>query len=174
MTQVRTMKRASALFALVMALVLVLSALGASEADARKNRATASRVTTFATIDGLDDEIFTPDERCHIEDSTEVVLRNSVPRKLMYLECKWGGEVRVELNLNGRRFNNGSVLVTGVARLYEGTSEDTQDLDGEKDFSISVPKGQTVNIKQRVENTDEGGDFADIDMSFHNAPVKRR
>jgi hypothetical protein len=174
MTQVRTMKRTSVLFALVMALVLVLSALGASEADAKKKRPNASRVTTFATIHGVDDEIFTPDEHCHIEDSTVVVLKDPVPRKLMYLECRWGGEARVELTLNGRRFNNGAVLVTGVARLYEGTSEDTQDLDGEKDISISVPKGQTVNISPRVENTDEGGDFADIGLSFHNAPVKRR
>jgi hypothetical protein len=173
MTQVRTMKRVSVLFALVMALVLVLSALGASEADAKKKRL-ASRVTTFAKIHGVDDEIFTPDEHCNIEDSTVVVLKSPVPRKLMYLECKWGGEVRVELTLNGRRFNNGAVFVTGVARLYEGTSEDTQDLDGEKDFSVSVPKGQTVNIEQRVNNIDEGGDFADINMSFHNAPVKRR
>ena len=129
-----------------------------------------SRVTTSATIDGVDDETFTADEFGHSEGTTQVVLADTLPHNVMHLECRWGDELRVELDLTGQRLDNGDVNVAGVARLFEGTSEDTTDLDGQKNFSILVPKGQTVNNQQKVENTAEGGDYADIRMSFNNAP----
>jgi hypothetical protein len=68
--------------------------------------------------------------------------------------------------------DNQSVRIDGNAKLFEGTSEDTNDLDGETTFTFIVPRGRTVSNAQQVRNTDEGGDFADIRISATNTIVE--
>ncbi len=87
----------------------------------------------------------------------------------MFMECRWGGECRVELELTGQQLNDQGVRVNGLAKLFEGTSDTTGDLDGQTPFAFVVPKGRTVSSTQRVINQDEGGDFADISMTVSNA-----
>jgi len=55
--------------------------------------------------------------------------------------------------------------------LFEGSSEDADDLDGEVDFTFLVPAGKTVTNEQTVTNEDEGGDYADIKLKIVNAPA---
>jgi hypothetical protein len=82
--------------------------------------------------------------------------------------CKWGGECRVELHVGAKRLDNDNVEIDAHAFLFEGTSEETTDLDGEIHYNFTVPKGQTFTDSRRVTNLDEGGDFADIGLTVIN------
>lgn len=129
----------------------------------------ARRVTASATINGVDDETFGSNEFGHAEFTRETILGDAQPQNVMRMQCRWGGECRVELDLTGQMMDNGDVRITGVALLFEGTSDGTNDQDGRTDFTFLVPRGKTVSNNQRVDNTDEGGDFATIDMTVNNA-----
>ena len=132
----------------------------------------ARRVTVSATIDGLDHETFGSDERGHAEFTRETILNSAQPQNVMDMRCMWGGECRVELRLTGQMLDDNGVRVQGEALLFEGTSEGTGDLDGRRDFTFIVPRGRTVSNHQRVNNDDEGDDFADIRMTVSNAIVE--
>jgi hypothetical protein len=130
------------------------------------------RVTVSATIDGTDDETFGSNEHGHAEFTRETILNSSQPQNVMDMRLMWGGECRVELRLTGQMLDDNSVRVTGEGILFEGTSETTNDLDGRRDFVFIVPRGKTVSNQQRVNNDDEGGDFADIRLTVSNALVE--
>lgn len=132
----------------------------------------ARRLTASAKIFGVDDETFGSDEYGRAEYTREVVLADSQPQNVLHMECRWGGECRVELDLTGQMMDNGDVRISGNALLYEGTSESTGDLDGQTDFTALVPRGKTVSSSQTVKNTDEGGDYANITITFNNALVE--
>lgn len=129
-------------------------------------------ITASATINGVDDETFGSNEFGHAEFTRETVLGDAQPQNGMRMQCRWGGECRVELDLTGQLLNNEDVRISGVALLFEGTSEDTNDLNGRTEFTFLVPRGKTVSNQQQVKNTDEGGDFATIDMSVSNILVQ--
>lgn len=132
----------------------------------------ARRLTASSKIFGVDDETFGSNEYGHAEFTRETILANSQPQNVMHMECRWGGECRVELDLTGQVMDNKDIRVTGVALLYEGTSENTRDLDGRTDFSLLVPRGKTTSTFQKVNNSDEGGDYAEISITFNNAIVE--
>lgn len=126
------------------------------------------RVIVSATIDGFDEETLSAPELGHGEASNEVVLSDFQPQTVLKTELRWGGECRVELRLTGQQLDDGGVRIEGNAKLFEGSSEDTDDLDGEIDFNFIVPAGRTVTNDQTVTNEDEGGDYADIKLKVAN------
>lgn len=130
--------------------------------------ATPRLVNTTAVINGVDHETFGDNEFGSATRTTERLLHNPDPQELGSLICKWGGEARVELWINGKRNEDDSVDVDAHAFLFEGTSESTNDLDGEIHYGFKVPKGQTFTDSRRVTNLDEGGDFADINLTIIN------
>jgi hypothetical protein len=67
------------------------------------------------------------------------------------MECRWGGECRVELDLIGQVMDNSDVRVTGTALNNEGTTENTNDLDGRIDFTVLVPRGKTTSTSSESE-----------------------
>jgi hypothetical protein len=129
---------------------------------------TTRLVTASAHIDGTDDETFGSNEFGSASFTRETVLNDSQPQNLIEMVCKWGGECRVELELTGQRLNDDGVRIDGHAKMFEGTSEETDDFDGQTLFQFVVPKGRTVGNSQTVRNEDEGGDFADISMTVSN------
>lgn len=69
---------------------------------------------------------------------------------------KWGGEVRVKYDIHFALLQDFSILVNVKALLYEGTSESSDDLDGEASIKFTVPKGEAVGGQVAlVKNTDE-------------------
>jgi hypothetical protein len=135
---------------------------------------TNRRITVSGSIDGTDDEAFPsgPDELGHSEFTSETILSDAQPQNVMQTQLRWGGECRVELTLTAQQLDGGDVRIDGLILLFEGTSEDTNDLDGKTEFTAVVPRGKTIIIGQRVDNTDEGGDFATIKMAISNALVE--
>jgi hypothetical protein len=79
---------------------------------------------------------------------------------------KCGGEVRVEFHVTATlredAGRNPSWCVSGVAELYEGSRDTSNDLDGRRSLSqqCGVP-GQTLVWDDVVNNTAEGGDWGD-------------
>ena len=76
---------------------------------------------------------------------------------------KCGGEVRAEVHLTGTLDNDGGWCVTGVVELYEGTQGHQQRPRRLDDGSSQkcTGAGGMIEINGRVNNTDEGGDWAD-------------
>jgi len=75
---------------------------------------------------------------------------------------KWGGEVRVEYAITVRLLVNNTIDVQVQGTLYEGTSEDTSDLDGQGGLTFQVGVGQTSGATLTITNTDEDDDDAGV------------
>jgi len=75
---------------------------------------------------------------------------------------KWGGEVRVEYDITVRLLVNNTIDVQLQGTLYEGTSEDTNDLDGTGGLTFQAGVGQTSGATLTITNTDEDDDDAGV------------
>lgn len=75
---------------------------------------------------------------------------------------KWGGEVRVEYTITVRLLVNNTVDAEVQGVLYEGTSEDTDDLDGQGSLTFQVPVEETRGATLTITNTDEDDDDAGV------------
>jgi hypothetical protein len=87
------------------------------------------------------------------------------PDKLVnsaHREYKWGGEVRVEYAITVRLLVNNTIDVQVQGTLYEGTSEDTKDLDGQGGLTFQAGIGQTSGATLTITNTDEDDDDAGV------------
>ncbi|SDG52959.1 hypothetical protein SAMN04488542_15411 [Fontibacillus panacisegetis] len=84
-------------------------------------------------------------------------LANSAHRKY-----KWGGEMRVEYAITVRLLLNNTIDVQVQGTLYEGTSEDNNDLDGQGGLTFQVGVGNTTGATLTITNTDEEDDDAGI------------
>ena len=84
-----------------------------------------------------------------------------------------GDEVRVVVQTKGTLSGvyPGWVWVTVTARLYEGTSCSTTDLDGTRTASFWIPPGGQHTQNMSVLNDDEGGDYATILLNMTNYKV---
>jgi hypothetical protein len=127
------------------------------------------RVVASAHMEITDDETFGTNEHNSADQQVEVAITNKQPRALMKLIGKCGGEVRVELTLNASASTEGDVQVSGTAELFEGISDESDDLDGTTPVNFTVPCDDVItNLPITVRNTDEGGDFADIVLTVSN------
>jgi hypothetical protein len=83
---------------------------------------------------------------------------------------KMGGEVRAELYFRLNWQMDSSIRIDCNLKLFEGTSEDTSDLDGEKNGTWFVPKdAENFEIKMFVSNTDEDDDdHCDLTLRISN------
>ncbi len=81
----------------------------------------------------------------------------------------WGGEVRVEYLVTVRLLVNNTIDVDIQGTLYEGTSEDTRDLDGRGSITFQAGVGQTSGATLTITNTDEdAGDAGVLSISVKN------
>lgn len=128
-------------------------------------------VTTLMNI--TDYETFGENEHAFAQMTRVAVVTNEVDQQLMYMEARCGGEIRVELTLNAIALQNDDIRIEGNAKLYEGASDSTPDLDGKKNFTVLIPADKFVPYFVNVWNTEEGekDDKADITMHFRNSRV---
>lgn len=126
------------------------------------------RVVASAHMEITDDETFGSNEHGSADNQTEGFVDNTFPRTLLALIGKAGGEVRVELTLDATATTEGDVQISGTAKLFEGTSEESDDLDGTTQINFAVPRDGFISQAITVRNTDEGGDFSDIRLIVSN------
>lgn len=125
-------------------------------------------VIITASMDITDDEFWADNEHAHVERRDERWVDSWDPQGVMQLIGKCGGEVRVELAATAAMRPDGSARIQIEVKLYEGTSEETTDLDGTRSTSVVVNADQIVQVPIRINNDDEGGDFADISLVISN------
>lgn len=117
----------------------------------------------FIDFWGRDSETFGDDE---IEDPGpeyfELELGPDKPVNSASRTYKWGGEVRVEYSITVRLLVNNTIDVQVQGTLFEGTSEDTDDLDGTGGVTFQAPAGQTAGSTLTITNTDEDDDDAGV------------
>jgi hypothetical protein len=134
------------------------------------------RLAGTVIIDGTDDEWWPQsDEHVHREYNVQMILDEGQPAAVIQIQpVRWGGECRVELDLNARVVGTGQIQVEGQARLYEGTSESTGDLEDTKVVSFTVPKGGIpAHHGIHLSNTEvAGGDHAEIRISLTNSFIE--
>ncbi|MBY0335759.1 MAG: hypothetical protein K2X11_04055 [Acetobacteraceae bacterium] len=116
-----------------------------------------------------DHENFGSNEHARRNAQNMAYLTSDVPGDVLTMVARMGGEIRVELSVEGQALLSGDVRVIVRAQLFEGTSEDTTDLDGTQEHTMLVPRDGVLNRNFRVTNTDEGDDdFAEISLAFWN------
>ncbi|WP_298516345.1 hypothetical protein [uncultured Kordia sp.] len=130
-----------------------------------------SKIQYVSTMKIVDHETFGANERRTVRNSGIFLLDAGKKKNNLFFVGKCGGEVRVELKISFTRNSNGSVSIKESAKLYEGASTNTKDLDGKASKSSVVAANQTKTITFRVRNTDEGDDYADISLQVTNRAI---
>jgi hypothetical protein len=132
--------------------------------------ATTRRVTVAANFTGQDYETFGSNEYPAPFNTTQaVVLADAVPQNVMYFEQRWGGECRAVFTVLAQRLDDDGVRISGELQLFEGTSEDTNDLDGRRPFEFYCARKSTIQQEVYVRNDDENDDdWAKVQMTVSN------
>jgi hypothetical protein len=126
-------------------------------------------VIITASMDLTDDEFWADNEHSHVEGRDERWVDSWDPQGVMRLVGKAGGEMRVELVATAAARPDGSVRFQVAVDLFEGTSTESTDHDGHRDANQVVPVDGIVQVPIRINNDDEGGDFADISLTISNS-----
>jgi hypothetical protein len=115
--------------------------------------------------DITDDETFGANEHCSrgLFGTGSAQLPTNKTARIVDRDNGCGDEIRVEARISATLTSDGRFCMSGSqARvlLYEGTDEQTTDLDGQINLVGCVRFGETITFKSVVRNDDEGGDFA--------------
>lgn len=131
------------------------------------------RITVSADMYVEDSETFGSNETVRRQKTNAAILSaQGIAQTVMDFEVRMGGEIRVEFHVTASLIDtNGNAMIDGEVKLYEGASENTDDLDGVRQFQLYIPMGATINHFVRVNNDDEGGDYATIAMNISNVSV---
>ncbi|MBD9731139.1 hypothetical protein IGX29_04775 [Streptomyces sp. H28] len=155
------------------ALVIPAAAVMAVPAVATEAQATHQRtVTGNLTMRIMDYESFGPNTVCNRNRTLvpRVVTVGTAKRITVRERC--GGEIRVEVQYKLTHQEGGFIRVTeGVVKFFEGTSDNTTDLDGTAAFAnIFLYPGQSTSRSVHVQNWNEGqpDDKADLTLTLRN------
>jgi hypothetical protein len=135
--------------------------------------ATDRRITVTASFEGQDYEIWGSNEYPPPFNTTRtLILTDYNPQGLLNFQSRWGGECRAEFNTLVQRVGDGKdVRIYGELKLFEGTSEDTDDLDGVTVIDFICPRSATLPYEAFVRNNDENDDdWAKVKMTVSNFP----
>jgi DNA-binding beta-propeller fold protein YncE len=116
-----------------------------------------------------DDETSGGDEHGSTVVNGLAVVSPGIPSDLVKMALRVGGEVRVELELYASIADNNFVRIQGISKLFEGTSEDTNDLEDQESIDLKIPPDNPTEHKIHLVNSGiGGGDTADIILLFTN------
>lgn len=140
----------------------------------------ARKLSGIVFIDGTDDENWPFDDE-HVSRSFPLNATLDIDQPAVALDIpdvRWGGECRVEVRVTARAVGRGEIQIEGNAKLFEGTSENTSDLEDEKVVTFLVPRTTGKNPNAANHNIQlrnagvGGGDHAEIGFSFTNAVLE--
>ncbi|KAF0191622.1 MAG: hypothetical protein FD165_1691 [Gammaproteobacteria bacterium] len=126
------------------------------------------RVIIQGTMHTVDDETFGSNEVGDHSYYREVDVGPWHTHDETTIVHKVGGEVRIELRFVVDLNMDRSVRIIVDGKLYEGTSEDTGDLDGDYSFNFVVPMNMWQGGWINLVNEDEGGDWSRSDFTVTN------
>jgi hypothetical protein len=118
----------------------------------------------------LDEETFSANEVKTVPFSETITLHDDQLEEVINIEQGVGGEVRGEMMATAQLMSNDRIRVGVDLWLYEGTSEGTTDLDGEKHTLFVLQRGQKLSKGMIAYNTDEdAGDYVKTSFTCTNA-----
>ncbi|KAL9126929.1 MAG: hypothetical protein Q9217_004105 [Psora testacea] len=117
-------------------------------------------------MDVLDEEWFSEDEKTDVDFNWQFtgVDADWPSSNPIYEEIRLGGEIRVELRYHWE-YRPCQLFFVYDLKLFEGASEDTNDLDGRKSGRVEMLPNFPITVS--VNNTDEGGDWVRMDVKYH-------
>ena len=130
-----------------------------------------NKITYSSIMKITDDEFLVSNEHATIKNNGIFLLDKNNSTKSLFFVGKCGGEVRVELSIKVVQNANGSIDIQQNAKLYEGVSTSTTDLDGTAAKTDTVAPNSTKTINFKVKNTDEGGDYANLSLTVTNVLI---
>ncbi|SED64066.1 LGFP repeat-containing protein [Tenacibaculum sp. MAR_2010_89] len=130
-----------------------------------------NKISYSSVMNIVDHETFGSNERRTVRNSGIFLLDSSKKTNQLFFMGKCGGEVRIELTINFQQNTNGTLSIKESAKLYEGASTNSRDLDGKASKNTLVGINENKTISFRVRNTDEGGDYADITLQVSNVVI---
>lgn len=130
-------------------------------------------------IEGTDDEWWPEsDEHVSRERSVNAILMPDQPSITIDIpDVRWGGECRVEIEMEAVIATGGAIKVTGNAKLFEGVTTSTGDLEDTESIDLTVPPltpqhlGATSKTVQLRNTEMGGGDHAEIYLRFQNITI---
>ena len=129
------------------------------------------QITVSGSMFVVDHETFGSNEKKTVPILGDAVVNtDGVGSELIQMAVGVGGEVRVELELSVSADSSQIAHVNGVARLFEGDDEGTQDLEDTETIIKQILPGQNRNFEIHLVNAGfGGGDKADIKLNITNA-----
>ncbi|MBW4455284.1 MAG: hypothetical protein KME55_22645 [Nostoc indistinguendum CM1-VF10] len=130
------------------------------------------QVSGTVFMDAVDHESFGANETGKSTQTFSLVLTEGMPANRIDVKpLKVGGEVRVELEITAQAEADGVAKILGKAKLFEGASDDTDDLEEEQNVSFVIPKGgrpheHHIELRSRGFG---GGDSASITIVATNS-----
>jgi hypothetical protein len=77
-----------------------------------------------------------------------ILSAQGIAQAIMDFEVRMGEEIRVEFTVTASLVDvQGNAMVDGEVKLYEGASESTGDLDGQRQFQLYCPKSAETMTK---------------------------
>ncbi|MGG8497063.1 LGFP repeat-containing protein [Tenacibaculum sp. TC6] len=130
-----------------------------------------NKVSYSSVMNIVDHETFGSNEKKTVINSGVFLLDKSKKTNSLFFVGKCGGEVRIELKIEFTQNSNGTLSIKESAKLFEGASTNSKDLDGTASKSVTIGKNENKSVSFRVRNTDEGGDYADIILQVSNVVI---
>jgi hypothetical protein len=128
---------------------------------------TPAAVSYDVRMDIVDSETFRRNERGSRDFRGVLTLTDAAPVSSVQLSHCVGGEVRVDMDLVGAlRPGQSTISVEATARMYEGTSCNTNELEDEKSATLVVGTLPVENQRLSLINRGVTSDTADIEMMF--------
>lgn len=111
----------------------------------RISMALLRRLVVDVDMKVTDAEDFVPNERKRVTfQGVNFVGPGGQRATIAKAAVRVGGEVRAELDLTTRLGAGSNVVVEGSAKLFEGTSENTTDLDDSEEVVLDIAPGQSL------------------------------
>ena len=128
-------------------------------------------LTGFVKIDGVDDEWPFPDDSVSVRRRVNAKLSGSGSTTGLGIgSVRWGGECRVEVDAGATLDPDGGIHISGEVRLFEGTTENTTDLEDSAQIDFVVRPGKNARRVLVLENREvAGGDRATVAFRLSNS-----
>ncbi len=127
-------------------------------------------ITVTGTSEFNDYETFGDDEHGTFGFRQETTLStNDIGSTLLTWRKGFGGEERVEIDIEGSLASNGVLGVNIQIRFYEGATEGTTELEDSRVFQAVIPPNQTSNFNIHLANDED--DWVTVRGSIGNRKI---
>lgn len=145
------LRRTISLLAVGLASLGIVIGAAAPASAAGTNR----MMSVWGNVHIEDYETWSANEHCFSSINTNRTANPAYPIEIEWIR-RCGGEIRSELTMQAQVLSNNYLSIIGKVLFYEGTSDSTGDLDGQKNFTLYVAPNTSSPLNLHVWNSAEG------------------